>query len=60
MILMLVAIVAGCGGCGGDGESGGSGADRDRSIVIRVGYFPNLTHAQAIIGAARGDFAAAA
>lgn len=24
--------------------------------VIRVGYFPNITHSQAIIGMARGDF----
>jgi NitT/TauT family transport system substrate-binding protein len=24
--------------------------------VIRVGYFPNITHSQAIIGLARGDF----
>lgn len=27
--------------------------------VIRVGYLPNLTHAQAVVGAARGDFARA-
>ncbi len=24
--------------------------------VIRVGYFPNVTHAQALVGLARGDF----
>lgn len=27
--------------------------------VLRVGYFPNITHAQALIGLARGDFAEA-
>ena len=26
------------------------------TIPIRVGYFPNLTHSQALIGLARGDF----
>jgi NitT/TauT family transport system substrate-binding protein len=26
------------------------------SNVIRVGYFPNITHSQALIGLARGDF----
>jgi NitT/TauT family transport system substrate-binding protein len=26
-------------------------------IPLRVGYFPNLTHSQAVIGIARGDFA---
>jgi NitT/TauT family transport system substrate-binding protein len=29
------------------------------SDVIRVGYFPNLTHAQALVGIANGDFARA-
>jgi NitT/TauT family transport system substrate-binding protein len=33
-------------------------APRDSSeTTIRVGYFPNLTHSQALIGLARGDFA---
>jgi NitT/TauT family transport system substrate-binding protein len=27
--------------------------------VIRVGYFPNITHSQALLGLARGDFAKA-
>ncbi len=26
------------------------------SRIVRVGYFPNITHSQAIIGLARGDF----
>lgn len=26
------------------------------TLTIRVGYFPNITHSQAIIGLARGDF----
>jgi len=26
-------------------------------VTVRVGYFPNLTHSQALIGLARGDFA---
>jgi len=25
-------------------------------IVVRVGYFPNVTHSQALVGKARGDF----
>jgi NitT/TauT family transport system substrate-binding protein len=25
-------------------------------IILRVGYFPNITHSQALIGMARGDF----
>jgi NitT/TauT family transport system substrate-binding protein len=30
-----------------------------QSETIRVGYFPNITHSQALIGLARGDFAVA-
>jgi NitT/TauT family transport system substrate-binding protein len=40
----LLAVV----GCGGP-SAGVEG-------LIRVGYFPNITHSQAIIGLARGDF----
>ena len=28
-------------------------------VEVRVGYFPNITHSQALIGLARGDFATA-
>lgn len=38
-------LMAACGG-----PSGG------REGVIRVGFFPNITHSQALIGLARGDF----
>ena len=31
----------------------------DGQTVLRVGYFPNITHAQALLGLARGDFAEA-
>lgn len=45
--LALLAL-AGCGGPSAGIEG-----------VVRVGYFPNITHSQAIIGLARGDFAEA-
>lgn len=38
-------------GCGGPSAG--------REGIVRVGYFPNITHSQAIIGLARGDFAEA-
>lgn len=43
--LVLAAFI----GCGGPSAG--------REGVVRVGYFPNITHSQAIIGLARGDFA---
>lgn len=45
VIACLVLAAAGC-------------ASPDASLtVVRVGYFPNLTHSQALIGVSRGDFA---
>ena len=43
--LAAVLAMAACGGPSAGSEG-----------VIRVGYFPNITHSQAIIGLARGDF----
>lgn len=31
-------------------------SDPNGAMVLRVGYFPNITHSQALIGLARGDF----
>lgn len=36
---------------GGNGNPGGS-----ESKVLRIGYFPNINHAQAVIGLGNGDF----
>ncbi len=47
LILCLTLAAAGCAGRDASGAS------------IRVAYFPNLTHSQALIGLARGDFAEA-
>lgn len=74
MILALSAFIGGCGCGDSDSDANGSissssstsstgrgdqSTAQQKQQIIRVGYFPNLTHAQAIIGAARGDFAAA-
>lgn len=32
------------------------GSSEDKVPQLRVGYFPNITHAQAVVGVARGDF----
>ncbi|MGH9149667.1 MAG: ABC transporter substrate-binding protein [Acidimicrobiales bacterium] len=50
--MLLAGVVL--GGCGGGGGGGGDGP-----TTVRLGYFPNLTHAAAIAGAERGIFAGA-
>lgn len=49
MLLVLVLAMTACGG-------GRPGATSGSAVTMRVGYFPNITHSQALIGVARGDF----
>ena len=57
--LFLVA----CGGgpaapASGTGTTGASGAPAAaKNVTLRLGYFPNMTHAQPQVGLARGTFA---
>lgn len=48
-LLLASAVLASCGGA--SRQEGGTGTS-----VVRVGYFPNLAHAQAVIGLADGTF----
>ena len=47
--MLLVALAAAA--CGGSGGSGGGG-----KVDLRLGFFPNLTHAPALIGVEKGYF----
>ena len=51
--LLLVAGLVACSGPAGSGGSGGAG----EQVTLRLGYFPNVTHATAIVGVERGIFA---
>lgn len=48
VILMALAVIA-CGGSQGSNSNSGP-------LAVRLGYFPNLTHAVAVVGVARGTF----
>ena len=54
---VLLLVVLGLFGSGCKRESGGSGSGPVSEV--RIGYFANLTHAQAVLGVASGDFAKA-
>ena len=53
----LAAVVVGLGlvaaACGG----GGSSSKSSGPVTLRLGYFPNLTHATALVGVSKGIFA---
>src|SRR4051812_42451708 len=67
-LLLLAGLLTIAGGCKDDrsgaaggattGGTSGSGTPPPSSNVseVRIGYFANLTHAQAVLGVASGDF----
>jgi NitT/TauT family transport system substrate-binding protein len=55
VVLALVALVV-AGACGNDDTKSDSAA---APVTVRLGYFPNVTHATAIVGVEKGIFAKA-
>lgn len=53
-----VALLAGSTlvACGGDDGSPGQGAGGNQATTLRLGYFPNITHAPALVGVENGIF----
>jgi NitT/TauT family transport system substrate-binding protein len=41
---------------GGGNDSGDTNMQTSEQKTLRIGYFPNINHAQAVIGLGRGDF----
>jgi NitT/TauT family transport system substrate-binding protein len=60
--LALALALAACGSSSKPGTTaatgGSTGGSSSGSTTLRLGYFPNVTHAPAIIGAQSGSFAA--
>jgi NitT/TauT family transport system substrate-binding protein len=52
--LGLIALVVAIVGC--DKEKQNAGASGGAGPEVRLGYFANVTHAQAVLGVANGDF----
>ncbi len=52
LIVVLLLLVPGCGSQSGQSAN----VDKEGNIIVRVGYFPNLTHAQALVGFSDGTF----
>src|ERR1700683_4012457 len=54
----LISITAVCFllGLAGCGEGSASSPATPAPVVVRIGYFANVTHAQAVLGVSSGDF----
>ena len=57
-VAVVVALSLALAACGSSSKGGSSGGSSSSSITLRLGYFPNVTHAPAIIGVENGTFAA--
>src|SRR5690349_20035824 len=57
-LILAAALIAGCDKQGSSGDAGGRGAAGASAppARVRIGYFANLTHAQAVLGVASGEF----
>src|SRR5919109_4821364 len=55
-ILLAVAVALSATACSG-GSDGGDASGAGKAGALRLGYFPNLTHATALAGIQKGIFA---
>ena len=53
--LAALTVLAAASACGG-GDSGGAGSAPGTAATLRLGYFPNVTHAAGVVGVAKGFF----
>lgn len=51
-VILVLGLAAGLAGC----DKAGAGAAAPALTEVRLGYFANVTHAQAVLGVASGDF----
>jgi NitT/TauT family transport system substrate-binding protein len=61
ILALFAVVVAACGGSDADDESpptagGAAGDEAEEPTTVRLGYFPNVTHATAIVGVEKGLF----
>ncbi len=54
LALALAALLPLAAACGGDG--GGGTSETAKEVTLHLGYFPNITHAPALVGVGTGIF----
>ena len=55
--LLAAAALAGCGAGSSKDSKGGTVDKASEKVTLRLGYFPNITHASALVGVEKGIFA---
>ena len=55
--LLSISLIGGLVGCSSNKEEGSAAANKvEQNVNVRVGYFPNITHSQALVGKDQGSF----
>jgi NitT/TauT family transport system substrate-binding protein len=57
VVAALLAAVALVAGCGSSSKAADASSTSSARTTVHLGYFPNITHATAILGVAKGIFA---
>lgn len=55
--VVAVVVLAGAAACGSSDDGGGAGSASGTAATLRLGYFPNVTHATPVVGVAKDFFA---
>jgi NitT/TauT family transport system substrate-binding protein len=55
--LLAAVALAGCGADSSKDSKGGTVDKEAEKVTLRLGYFPNITHASALVGVEKGIFA---
>jgi NitT/TauT family transport system substrate-binding protein len=58
-VACLGLIASACGSSSKSSTSGGGGSSSSGGVALKIGYFPNITHAPALVGVQNGIFAKA-
>ncbi|MGP3962346.1 ABC transporter substrate-binding protein [Nonomuraea sp. 3N208] len=56
-VLALTTVAAACGGGASEGNASGGAAAGGGPAEVRLGFFPNITHATALVGVEKGLYA---
>ena len=54
--LVALTVLAAAAACGGDDGGSGGGSEAGTASTLRLGYFPNVTHATPVVGVAKDFF----
>src|SRR5947209_9543905 len=55
-VLAVGLVLSACGSSSGDKKASAGSGSSSASVTVHLGYFPNITHATAILGVEKGIF----